>query len=341
MTEQDKLQEKYSYLQRMAEDECSKGITTGFEGCGAKYREFLQQSNEVKSQLDSVSELTKRLESKFLYETEGLTPLEILMKDREAISLVPQNYIKDFPKDLVRQEDYIDKQQDISLLYPYYLLTQSQGREDSAVLALALAVVVDGTSLLLSSAVDRPYRKRKRIESLADFIRSSLTDLASFATTVFHPLDKRSSFLSREEISALDITVQVAMSKMSPSDLEMLLLALRKATSSFPPHRLNWQSLVSVGSPMHNDFYRELLEKMKVMGIVETAHTPDKNGTEIIFVAHRYQSFLRWTDEQLLLIHEEMQSGIPKNDNPSSNQKTRREGWGSVFDTYKDENNDN
>ncbi|MDE5105649.1 MAG: hypothetical protein O4808_00745, partial [Trichodesmium sp. St17_bin3_1_1] len=143
------LQQEALTLRETAKAEQDRGIDTGLIGYGDQARKFdklaLEKEIEAKNFLNTVNQLRPLFE----YNPKNLRPVDILNKDRKALSSAPKDFRENYPE--LKRGEYIDEDLEFSLLAPYLKVVKNQ--EEAALLALIIAIGVDGMAIMLGTAI--------------------------------------------------------------------------------------------------------------------------------------------------------------------------------------------
>lgn len=167
------LEQEADRLRRKAEAETERGIQSGFVGYGEVARQYDLEALNKESEADVFAENVKELRQKFDYDRTGLTPDDILQKDREALAAARALFRGDYE---LNRGDYIDEKLEISLMAPYLKV---ESGEQPAILSLVIALTVDGMAIMLGTAIvitSKPQGRRQSLFaaialSIANFIR--------------------------------------------------------------------------------------------------------------------------------------------------------------------------
>lgn len=137
-----------------AEREAGGGIHSGVKGYGPVARELGRRASDKQLEAEAACAVADRLQPLFEIDTLGVTPEELFKADLGAWQQAPA------PKgDAPDRADYVDLDAQIALTLPLHRVSEG---DVPSVLALALALGVDGMALLLGTAVVVPLRRRRR-----------------------------------------------------------------------------------------------------------------------------------------------------------------------------------
>lgn len=191
------LQQEALTLRETAKAEQDRGIDTGLIGYGDQARKFdklaLEKEIEAKNFLNTVNQLRPLFE----YNPKNLRPVDILNKDRKALSSAPKDFRENYPE--LKRGEYIDEDLEFSLLAPYLKVVKNQ--EEAALLALIIAIGVDGMAIMLGTAIVvkliPPEERRSPIAIVGNSIANFIRDIKKSSAKVDNA--SRESFLAEDE----------------------------------------------------------------------------------------------------------------------------------------------
>jgi hypothetical protein len=146
--ESERLRLEAATLYELAEREGTDGLTTGRTGYGPVARGYAAEARDKEVRASSLEADVNRLTPAFEYPVESLGAEEIYQADLAAWQAAPQEWRADTVAP--GRAAYVDLEREISLLAPYHKVGRG---ETPAVVALLLALTVDGICILLGSAI--------------------------------------------------------------------------------------------------------------------------------------------------------------------------------------------
>lgn len=135
-------------LQALAEREAGSGVTSGVKGFGPVARGYAEQARVHEATAARLAVDLERLAPAFTYDLDGLDASGIYARDLAAWQAAPTDWKEAVPAPT--RAGYVDLEQQIELLTPYWKVSRG---ELPAVAALLLALLVDGLSVLLGTAI--------------------------------------------------------------------------------------------------------------------------------------------------------------------------------------------
>lgn len=138
-------------LYEAAKREAGGGSVTGVKGYGPVARKYGREASAKAVDAERACSLANRLQPLFEIDVEGLTPEDIFKADLTAWQ---QAGSKEMPAP--SRADYVDLNAQVALLTPIHRIAEGQV---PAIMALLLALLVDGMGLLLGTAVVIPVRR--------------------------------------------------------------------------------------------------------------------------------------------------------------------------------------
>lgn len=139
-------------LLAQAEQEAARGGTTGVHGYGPRARALAEEGNRRVVDAARLQTNVDRLQSAFDGSTDGMTAGQIYRRDLEAWQLAPPEWKEGTSPP--SREAYLDATADVALLTPLHHVAAG---EPAAWMALILAVLVDGTTIVLGTASARRH----------------------------------------------------------------------------------------------------------------------------------------------------------------------------------------
>lgn len=190
------LQEDAKTLRAKATGEKERGIQSGFIGYGEQARELDEQALDKEIKAQNFENTVNQLRPLFKYDPKNLKPVDILNNDRNALSSAPEKFRKNYQ---LERGDYIDEDLEISLLAPYFKVVKS--REEAALIALLIAIIVDGIAIMLGTAIVvkliPPEERRSPIAIVGNSIANFIRDIKKSSAKVDNA--SRESFLAEDE----------------------------------------------------------------------------------------------------------------------------------------------
>lgn len=198
------IETKVSKHKKLGEYEIRKGLFTGERGYGPKAKEIDIIINDLEAQNHYYKTVVNDLSGKFLYPLEGITPAQILEKDRAALAAVPLKLRGNYPD--LKRSLYIDTDNDVLLLTPYLKVVKM---EVYAIVSLLIALTVDGTAIVLGTAI--VVSKRKSFwESLSEQASAQIDGVKLFSKNIGDSIDSPAiSSLRNIEVKKLDLPLNV------------------------------------------------------------------------------------------------------------------------------------
>lgn len=178
----DTLDREAKALFELVELEKSRGSTSGVSGYGPIAKKYAAEASEKKIEADGLKADLERLQPMFEYVAEDLTPEEIFRKDLEAWQFAPTSWKEGVPQPV--RSSYVDLDAQVVLLAP---LQRIQEGDITAIIAFALAALVDGIAIFLGTAIDIRQNKTTWSESVAKFIGSAKTSTAVVRQAIVSP----------------------------------------------------------------------------------------------------------------------------------------------------------
>ncbi|NEQ36670.1 MAG: hypothetical protein F6K40_10435 [Okeania sp. SIO3I5] len=253
------LQQEAVTLRKIADAERERGINSGAAGYGEQARKLDKQALNKEIEAENFENTVNELRPLFEYNLDNLKPQEILKKDRNALSSAPEEFRNNYPE--LKRGDYIDEDLEFSLLAPY-LKVKSQ--EETALIALLIAVGVDGMAIMLGTAIVTklipPEERRSPVAIVGNSIASSIREVkTSFAQV---------NNAGRESLPLEDKDLQTAVENMTlnvKGNGSNFLNHFYDAISPVEPHIINYSELTKkykVDENMQNPI-RALIDKLR------------------------------------------------------------------------------
>lgn len=243
----DNLSASISDKRNQLEDEDKSNGVTGKPGKGDNWKKLNQERIALETEYKLSDEILKNLAPVFIYNTDKQSSArEILDLDIKALSKIPPEWLetnipawlKKVPshrleryrnKDLFKV-NYMDPDNEFEVLAPFNKIIKGEPR---AILAGLLAIMLDGTIIMLGAAID--YRKRKEVKvpskrkgsEIIDDIRQSIKD--GQIEVVGEELKKECIYLFDTMKSCGWLTLHYVK-----KELEQISTSTNTETSSFP-----------------------------------------------------------------------------------------------------------
>lgn len=150
-------------MQALAEREAGQGVTSGQVGFGPVARGYAEQARAHEAEAARLLVDLERMEPFFAPSIEGLQAESIYRRDLEAWQQAPGDWKASVPSP--ERGVYLDLEQEVQLLTPYWKV---QRGEVPAIAALLMALLVDGLSVLLGTAIHaggRPLMERASLRA--------------------------------------------------------------------------------------------------------------------------------------------------------------------------------
>ena len=170
LTEAGRLEEQAAALQALAEEEATVGVTTGAVGYGPQAREYAAQARDKRTEAALLRRDLARLAPAFEVDLAGRSAEEVYALDLAAWQAAPDAWKAAAPTPT--RAAYVDLEQQVGLLTPWYKVRRG---ELPALVALLLATVVDGMSILLGSAITSRAAAGGAATGVADLGRRAAT----------------------------------------------------------------------------------------------------------------------------------------------------------------------
>ena len=170
------LQQEAVTLRVTAKAEQEKGIETGIKGYGSQARKLDKLALDKEIEAKNFENTVNELRPLFQYNLENLEPKDILKKDGEALSSAPKDFRENYPE--LKRGDYIDEDLEFSLLAPYLKV---KNQDEAALLALLIAIGVDGMAIMLGTAIvaKRLPAKDENLQNAVEYVTLDLKEKGS------------------------------------------------------------------------------------------------------------------------------------------------------------------
>lgn len=142
------LERESEALYALAEQEAGAGVTTGQKGYGPQAREYAGQAREKQLAAAGLRADLDRLAPAFEVAAAEMTPKAVYAADLSAWQQAPSTWKADTPAP--ERAAYVDLDHEIALLAPFHKV---KAGEAPALVALLLALLVDGLAVLLGTAI--------------------------------------------------------------------------------------------------------------------------------------------------------------------------------------------
>jgi hypothetical protein len=148
LAEAGQLEREADALQEMAEAEAGTGLTTGQKGYGPVAKQYAAEARDKRLAAASLRADLDRLAPAFETDPTALAPEAVYAADLAAWQQVPAAWKQDVPAPT--RAAYVDLDHEIALLAPFHKVRSG---EAAAVVALLLALLVDGLAVMLGTAI--------------------------------------------------------------------------------------------------------------------------------------------------------------------------------------------
>jgi hypothetical protein len=145
-----RLVEEARSLDQTAQREAKDGQTSGLVGYGPVARSYAEQARQKELEVSTLRADLDRMLPAFEFDLAGLSAEGLYQADLHAWQLAPSDWRAAAPAP--QRADYIDQERQIGLLTPFYMVRRG---EVPAVVALLLALLVDGLAILMGTAIHR------------------------------------------------------------------------------------------------------------------------------------------------------------------------------------------
>lgn len=163
--EGERLEREAKELDRQATEEAARGSTSGTVGYGPRAKEMREKANQASLVAERHQASVERLAPLFEFDPNGLSPKEVHSKDVAAWQAAPPEWTQGVP-----QPDYaayVDVMSQVPFLAPIHRVQEG---DPVAMVALMLAMLVDGMAILLGTAID----KRRDQRSIGEVIGAQI-----------------------------------------------------------------------------------------------------------------------------------------------------------------------
>lgn len=169
-------------LFELAEREAGRGSTTGVSGYGPQAKKYAAEAGAKKVEAEKLQADLDRLQPLFEYETETLDPEEIYQRDLKAWQNSPADWKANVPMPVRSQ--YVDLNAQVALLTPVQRVKEG---DQTAIIALTLAALVDGIAIFLGSAIDIRQKRTTWSEQVAKMIGQAKSSTAVVRQAIARP----------------------------------------------------------------------------------------------------------------------------------------------------------
>jgi hypothetical protein len=296
------LQSEVTRLEELVKQECDVGVTTGEPGCGPKANQFRIEAGQKKAEYQRLNMLLQEITPKFIYETQNLKPKEIYERDEEALATVPEALnVSNYQIDI---DDYISRDLDVPLLTPYYKVFRSDSREDAAVLALLIAIGVDGMAILQGTAIEIRQKRNRPVQSLSVYTQSMIRDVKGFLATLNRevqsrgvPIDESESF--ERAIQSLRKIIDFVHEKSGGKGSKFLLIFYNLITEASPPHLISYRIIALQDNEVFRLGFIQLIKRMSESPLNWVQTRISRNQDQHFIVNQRfYIDVVRWIEQE-------------------------------------------
>jgi hypothetical protein len=196
------LQEDSKITRRKAQEEASIGLTTGITGRGPVAQSFEEQALEKEEEAKQFASTVEELEPKFEYDLKGLEPKDILERDGQALAAVPEKFRNHY-QDLKRTS-YINPEDEISILTPYLKVkSPDPNQRRPGIISFLLALLVDGMSIMLGTAITIKHNSRSPFLVAGEFIADLINDIKSAINMIINASGKPGNILHQSKLAEI------------------------------------------------------------------------------------------------------------------------------------------
>lgn len=149
----DRLMREADALTDATELEARGGSMTGISGYGPVARKMAREASAKRLAAMEPCSVADRLQPLFEIDVEGITPDELFRSDLAAWQQAPDRNGSVAPE----RATYVDLDAQVALLTPFHRVLDGQL---TAIVAFVLALLVDGSALVLGTAVVVPAKRR-------------------------------------------------------------------------------------------------------------------------------------------------------------------------------------
>jgi hypothetical protein len=148
--EVDALERKAAASFALAEREGKVGVTTGRVGYGPKARQYAEEARQLEVTAAERRADLERLRPRFEVDATAFDAQALYLWDLETWQSAPDGWKAEAP--LPTRAEWLDLEQEVAMITPFSKVSHG---ETPALAALLLALMVDGTSIVLGTAVTR------------------------------------------------------------------------------------------------------------------------------------------------------------------------------------------
>lgn len=277
-----KLQEEAATLERKADQESNLGLNTGLTGNGPEYRNLIRQKLEKEEEANKLKIVVREVEAKINYplktvnpqtnQEKKLAPEEILEKDRQALAEVPQEWRKNYPE--LDRSIYVDTERDIPLLAPYLKVkSQNENEQRPAIVSLAIALLVDGLSIMLGTAITIKRQHTSIFVSIAKYTSEYITNFKNAIAIIKNAGQQPGTALQSQElekiIEGLRDTIHVHIIKPLEREATQFLNDLCDSIQHNEPYVINQKFWQANSNPLYTRGFRVLTDELKRVKWIE------------------------------------------------------------------------
>jgi hypothetical protein len=231
-------------LDRQATEEAARGSTTGTVGYGPRAKEMREKANEASLVAERHQASVERLAPLFEFDPNGLSPKEIHSKDVAAWQAAPPEWTQGVPQPDYKA--YVDVMSQVPFLAPIHRVQEG---DPVAMVALLLAMLVDGMAILLGTAIDKGRGQR----SLEEVLGSGILNFRNLVKVV------REAFATPEEAIAHPRAIRLMLRGPAAPFLRAFEEGIHEENGAIvmgtaapdESHRENWDILVTRLEELH------------------------------------------------------------------------------------------
>ncbi len=184
VAEVEALDRKSASLFDLAEREGSGGVTTGRTGFGPVARQYAEEARQTELAAAELRADLERLRPRFEVDTEPLTAEQLYLHDLQTWQGAPDAWKAEAP--MPDRALWLDLDQEVALVTPFVKIANG---EIPAIAAILLALLVDGTGIVLGTAIhgrERPILDRVR-EGVVTLVTDTKDAGAALQTALRRP----------------------------------------------------------------------------------------------------------------------------------------------------------
>ncbi|MCB9697620.1 MAG: hypothetical protein H6738_12635 [Alphaproteobacteria bacterium] len=177
LAETEAMERKAAQLYDLAEREGSGGVTTGRVGFGPVARQYAEEARQTELVAAERRADLERVKGRFEVDADAMAAEQLYLYDLATWQQLPDVWKADSP--MPERAAWLDLDQEVALVTPFVKVADG---EVPALAALLLALMVDGTSILLGTAIGG--RGRPVTEHVRDGVVGWVTELKDAGAAV-------------------------------------------------------------------------------------------------------------------------------------------------------------